>query len=85
MPRIAKVVIPKENFNSADLFKEGHKIKEGLPEDATFYNFMDYPARPAYVFLFESEEFEEVDELTLIDDVPEVKIEIEREKGENQR
>jgi len=74
--RVAKVIVSKEYFNPAHLFKEGHKITNGLPEDAEFVKFKNYPMLDAYVFLFRSREFKPIDELTMLEDIPEVDIEI---------
>jgi len=74
--RVAKLVIGKHFFQPGDLFKEGHKITKGLPEDAEFVKFERYPIRDAYVFLFRSKEFEPIDELAQLDDIPEIEIEI---------
>jgi len=75
--RVAKVVVGREYFKPAVLFKEGHRIVDGLPHDAEFVDFRDYPLADAYVFLFKSKEFEPVDDFVQLDEIPEVTIEID--------
>jgi len=80
--RVAKLVIGRHYFKPGDLFKEGHKIVDGLPKDAEFVKFRDFPIRDAYVFLFKSKEFEPIDELAQLEDIPEIEIKIEEVDNE---
>lgn len=75
--RVAKLILSREHFKPGDMFKEGHRITKGLPQDAEFVDFKEYPILDAYAFLFRSKEFEPIDELTILEDIPEIEIEIE--------
>jgi len=74
--RVAKVVIGRD-LKPDVLFKEDYNVVEGLPDDAEFVNFKHHPIADAYVFLFKSKEFELIDDLAALYEIPEVTIEID--------
>lgn len=57
--RVQIVEVRAENID--DFFRGDCAIIEGLPDDATLKQTWDEPARQTYCFMFESEEFPQVE------------------------